>query len=42
MHSFAPIINQGIFPEALEAQTCPIQSGWFWTPFLPEQHKNGS
>jgi hypothetical protein len=42
MHPLSPIINQGIFPKALEAQTCPIQSAWFRTPFLPQQHENSS
>jgi hypothetical protein len=42
MHSFASIIKQGIFPKALEAQTCPIQSAWFRTLLLPQQHKKGS
>src|ERR1700722_19335123 len=40
MHPFAQIINKGIFPKALKAQTCPIQSAWFRTLFLPQQHKN--
>src|SRR5580704_8686160 len=42
LHPFALVINQGILAKAFEAQTCPIQSAWFRTPFLPQQHENSS